>query len=445
MPAVPFPRLDGGDVDPWRWHLAITAVFAALVCWRLGIPSKIYFDEVHYVPAARKMLAHLPANAEHPLLGKSAIAAAIALWGDSPVVWRIPSAVMGVVGLFAFGRMLWWAGHIGGHARGRVASVAGMVLLATDFAWFIQSRIAMLDMVMAGFAMMALWLVAAACALPAGTPVWQRSVRLALGGVCLGLAMGAKWSVLPVVALVGLFAVAARGLTGGRAAMARADLAPFPGVSLVEILFYLGSVPLIAYVATFFPAFGWSQNAPSLIGLPQWHTYMLELQASVIKHHPYQSVWYQWVGNWRAIWYLYENVDGAQRGVVLIGNPFSMLVGLGALAWCGWATVRPGGRQRWDTGLVVALYAACLMLWIVGAKPVQFYYHYLLPGTFLMAALALAVEDLWQAGPRWRREALGIVVIAVGIFVWFWPIIAAMPLHKGAMSYEDWMWLKSWQ
>ena len=64
---------------------------------------------------------------------------------------------------------------------------------------------------------------------------------------------------------------------------------------------------------------------------------MLALQASVTKHHPYQSVWYQWIVNWRAIWYLYEFVDGAQRGIVLIGNPFTMLAGLVALGWCGWA------------------------------------------------------------------------------------------------------------
>ena len=41
--------------------------------------------------------------------------------------------------LFAFGRLLWWA------SGRRFATLAGMLLLATSFAWFIQSRIAMLD------------------------------------------------------------------------------------------------------------------------------------------------------------------------------------------------------------------------------------------------------------------------------------------------------------
>jgi dolichyl-phosphate-mannose--protein O-mannosyl transferase len=93
----------------------------------------------------------------------------------------------------------------------------------------------------------------------------------------------------------------------------------------------------------------------------------------------------------------------------------------------------------------VVLYAATLGLWIVGNKPVQFYYHYLLPGTFLMAALALAVDALWQSGQRWRREAVGILLLSLAVFGWFWPILSAQPLHRGTASFEDWMWLGSWR
>ena len=65
----------------------------------------------------------------------------------------------------------------------------------------------MLDMIMAGFGMVALWQFAAALRdLTARRARW----RLALCGVCLGLALGAKWSVAPVALLPGLaFLVAA--------------------------------------------------------------------------------------------------------------------------------------------------------------------------------------------------------------------------------------------
>ena len=194
---APYPTAT--EKDPLAWCIGIALAFAALVWWRLGIPSKIYFDEVHYVNAARKLLQLMPANAEHPLVGKEMIAAAIAIWGDAPMVWRIPSALMGCIGFYAFCRAMWFA-------SGRAfATQAASVLLFTDFSWFVQSRIAMLDMVMAGFGMVGLWQVAAAVR-QSGTGAESLSLiraRLALAGVCFGLAMGAKWSILPAVALVG--------------------------------------------------------------------------------------------------------------------------------------------------------------------------------------------------------------------------------------------------
>jgi 4-amino-4-deoxy-L-arabinose transferase-like glycosyltransferase len=58
------------------------------------------------------------------MLGKAMIAASIRLFGDGPLGWRLPSALCGIVGLWAFGRAMWLAS---GRA---MASVAAMVLLA---------------------------------------------------------------------------------------------------------------------------------------------------------------------------------------------------------------------------------------------------------------------------------------------------------------------------
>ena len=74
MTTVPAPQR-----DPLGWTLLIALAFLGLCLHRLGIPTKIYFDETHYVPAARKLLALTRANPEHPMLSKEAIAAAIAL------------------------------------------------------------------------------------------------------------------------------------------------------------------------------------------------------------------------------------------------------------------------------------------------------------------------------------------------------------------------------
>jgi dolichyl-phosphate-mannose-protein mannosyltransferase len=439
MTRLPIPAAHATR-DPLPWHVAIAVLFAVLVFWHLGLPDKIYFDEVHYVPAARAMLARVQANPEHPLFAKSLIALSIAALGDTPFAWRLPSAVFGVLGLFAFGRMVWWS------SGRRFASLAGMVLLASNFMWFVQSRIAMLDMVMAGLVMVALWLLSAAIALPRAVPPIARRWRLAAAGVAMGLSLGAKWSGLPVLLLIVAVVVATRVLAALRNWTGGTMVAPTPGVGTRALLGWLILCPALTYWLTWLPGALWHGDAVPLLHMIDWHQGMIRLQASVTKPHPYQSVWWQWVIDQRSVWYLYEPVDGAQRGVMLIGNPFTMLVGLVALAWCVYAgLVRRELGERAAPLLAVALYAASLSLWLVAHKPVQFYYHYLLPGSFLAAALALMLDALWRAGRDGQRAAMGALALAVGVFGWFWPVLSAAPLHDGVMSFQRWMWVESWR
>lgn len=419
------------DQDPATWCGAITIFFLALVWWRLAIPHEIYFDEVHYVNAARKQLGHIRVNPEHPMLAKTILAMMIEWLGDRSLVWRIPSAVGGALGLFAFSRIVWFAS---GSAR---AAIIATVLVATDFFWFIQSRIAMLDMTMASLAMLAGWQLAAAIRQP-----HQGRWRLALGGVLMGLSLGAKWSVAPLLALPGLvFLILKLRDNGWRFAWARSG-GPVPGISLIEAAIWLGLVPLAVYWATFWPAFHWAARPVDPWDPIGWHQHMLILQDSVKKPHPYRSVWYQWISNWRAIWYLYKEVEGAQRGVVLIGNPFTMYAGLVALVW---AAIEAVQRRRKDLIAFIALYIASLLFWALSGKPVQFIYHYLLPSTFLMAILALALDAAGQRKDRWRRLMPIGIGLSVIMFAVFYPIISAFPLCCGRPSFEFWMWLPRWR
>lgn len=417
--------------DPLPWCLALCMAFLALCLHRLGTPSKIYFDEVHYVIAARKLLDGIRANPEHPMFGKEVIAAAIAVLGDRPWAWRIPMVIFGTLGLHAFGRFIW-------HLSYRpFATVAAMFLLATNFLWFIESRIAMLDMVQAGLGMVALWQFAALIRAPASRP----RVRLAVCAITMGLSLGAKWSIAPVLVLPGLTFLILRMRERGWKIVGMRGAGPVPGISLAEAAFWLGLLPLAIYWLTFLPGFFWTERPIDPLGFITHHEYMLQLQDSVKRLHPYRSVWYQWVANWRAIWYLYEFVDGAQRGIVLLGNPFSMLAGLPALLWCLWIGLR---RHRWDALALVALYVITLGIWAVNGKPIQFYYHYLLPASFLMGCLALALDALWARTDKWRWTTPVALAAAGAMFLYFYPVISAARLD-GKRAFEQWTWLPTWR
>src|SRR5690606_27829834 len=96
-------------------------------------------------------LSH-PVNPEHPPLGKELIALGMALIGDRPLGWRLPSALFGTLGLFAAMRAMWFA------SLSRFATVTFGILLATAFPLFVHSRIAMLDVFMCSFVLLALWM-----------------------------------------------------------------------------------------------------------------------------------------------------------------------------------------------------------------------------------------------------------------------------------------------
>ncbi|MGI8943123.1 MAG: phospholipid carrier-dependent glycosyltransferase [Qipengyuania sp.] len=421
------------ESDPIRLCAGLAGGLWLLCLVRLGIPAQPYFDEVHYLPAARELLALGEfTNREHPLLGKQIIAAGIALLGDNPWGWRLLPSLFGALALFAAMRALWFV------TCSRFATLAYGVLLASGFLLFVHARIAMLDIFALAFLAIAYWQCAGAMREPE-TGRW----RLAVAGVALGFAMASKWSAVPLAMVPGLAFLALRWGAGRRRLLFSRRGAPVPGIRLVEAALWLGALPLALYALTYLPAFWFADGAigspAGSSGLIEHHRRMLDMQASVVQPHPYQSSWPQWVLNLRAIWYLYEHIDGAQRGILLIGNPLTMLMGLVAMTWCAWRGFVRG--QALPFG-VAMLYFVSLGFWMLADKPVQFYYHYLLPSMFLLAALALALDEVWRSGRRWL--ALAPLVASVGLFFFFYPVLSAAALD-GPMAFLRWTWLQSWR
>ncbi|WP_432200163.1 phospholipid carrier-dependent glycosyltransferase [Erythrobacter sp. W53] len=414
------------DADPIVWIALITVLFWLLTLVRLGIPAEPYFDEVHYLPAARDFLAMgIFSNREHPLLGKELLAAAIWLFGDNPWGWRILPTFMGALTLFAAMRTMWHG------SRSAFATIAFGLLLVSGFHLFVHARIAMLDIFFASFLTVAGWQFSAAVRRP------ERGRHHLIGtGLAIGLALASKWNAIPFAPLPGLAFFAYRLRAGRRRLVLSTRGAPVPGVSLLEAALWLGVLPLLIYALTFAPGFFFAQQPMS--GLIEHHMLMLDLQTQVLQEHPYQSTWPQWLMNSRSIWFIYEPVEGVQRGIVLLGNPLTMLLGLPALLWCAWRAV----RHRCPAAIgIVTLYVAGVGFWIIAAKPVQFYYHYFFPSIALLAALTLALDDIWRSG----RKALAIVPIlaSLALFAYFFPILSAAPLED-ASAFTKWMWLDSW-
>ncbi len=175
-PVIAPQRVPGSKPARWRrlpvpdsTLVFVVVVLVALFCRILYLPSPdkaLIFDEVYYVNAARVILgwpvpagaayADQPAghdpNQEHPPLGKLLIAGSMALFGDRPLGWRLPSIVAGMASLLLLYGVV---RDLGGEAW---LAVLASTLFAFDNLVLVHSRIATLDMTLVAFLLLSAWL-----------------------------------------------------------------------------------------------------------------------------------------------------------------------------------------------------------------------------------------------------------------------------------------------
>jgi dolichyl-phosphate-mannose--protein O-mannosyl transferase len=398
---------------PLPLALFIFALAEAWFAFRLAIPHQLVFDETHYIPAARALIALSgPTNVEHPLLGKSLIALGMRLFGDTRFGWRVMSTLAGSATVTAIFATVWQI------TRRRRPSVVAAALTLLGFTVYIQARIAMLDGFMLAFLTSAIAMIATT--LRHGG--WQRWI---IASILLGCAVACKWTAAPYVA----FAAAAFVI------LKREDPRRFPGLTTIPALATLGLISIATYFATFAPAFFYASEPLTLARLLPSQLEMYQRQTQMLPAHTYQSQWWTWPLMIRPIWYLYEPADGAQRGILLLGNPAVMWSGLVAVAACWWGWVRSGSPRLFAAA---ALWTGSLAIWAVIPKSLGFYYYYYPSSVFIVIAIVLALD-------HWRRRGwdLALLVVAAGLAVYFYPVLSAQPL-SGPAAFHHWTWFSTW-
>lgn len=164
---------------------------------------------------------------------------------------------------------------------------------------------------------------------------------------------------------------------------------------------------------------------------------MLSLQTQVIAPHPYQSSWPSWPFDIRPIWYLFEVHEGGERGILMLANPATAVLGLIGAAGC---------TARWwrthDLRMAVAV-GLWLFAWLIFAaipKSIGFAYYYV-PAS-LMLAIPTAALFHRDDGKHGGLLAIPVITALCG-FIAFYPIYAAITMEKG--FYERLMWMEKWR
>jgi dolichyl-phosphate-mannose-protein mannosyltransferase len=414
--------------------VAVILFFAAHFVLLVGVttPDKFYFDEVHYVPAARQMLQPImPAavlNPMHPPLAKQLMALSIGAFGDGPLGWRYPSVLFGSLAIVAM--------YLCGLALFAVQgpAVAAALLAFFNQMLFVQSRIAMLDIFALTFGLFGV------AAFIHGFRRKNPRGLFALAGLAFGCSIACKWSGLFALATCVAIVAAVRLMQNWRAQFAdgnaddwyRLDLWPNFRATHFAACFVL--IPGIVYFANFIPVYGLSLSDI----VEAQRRIFVDNTTTAIAGHTYMSAWPSWPFLVRPVWYLFDKINEDRiAAVVFLGNPLVLWPALPALVVClrDWIV-----RRRWDAFLILAFYFGPSLAWAMLPRTLGFLYYYLPSAT--VASLALVYVLRRGNGPCWLLWAF--VAVAFTGFAAMLPISAAfvgtsMATFNRLMLFQNWI------
>jgi dolichyl-phosphate-mannose-protein mannosyltransferase len=490
----------------WRWGApaAVTAVAAATRLVGLGHPDTLVFDETYYVKDAFTLSqlgyeGSWPADANaafnagdpsgylsspsfvaHPPMGKWIIAAGMAVFGPGePFGWRVSVAVVGV--LLVMLTMV--AAHLL-FARPLLTVIAGG-LLAIDGNAIVLSRVALLDTMLAFFALLGVVFVLldrgfaqrrlAAWVGRRGAGGWGPVLLwrpwLLAAAVAFGLATGVKWSGAYFLAVFGVYVVVAELLLRRAAGI---EFWLTGGVLKQAPVTFLLTVPLAAavHLATWTGWFvtdggyhrqwvegGGERWAGMLTWVPDAFQNWWHYQAGVYGYHVgensphgYQSNPLTWLFLVRPTSMYWQGLSNGYVETILdIANPLIWWAAAAAAFFLVVRVVRGLLRREpvWREAFILIGLAAGYLPWLLYLHRTVFTFYTIAFEPYLILALTAALGMLLgtAADPQSRRtvglRTVGVfLAVCVAMSVFFLPIWTAMPV-------PDWffrihLWLPSW-
>jgi dolichyl-phosphate-mannose-protein mannosyltransferase len=507
----------------WTWGgpalVMLVAVLTRLV--GLGHPHELVFDETYYVKDAYTLM-HLgyegswPADANlafnaghpdifldapsfvaHPPVGKWLIAIGLALFGAGDSFgWRISVAVCGI--LLVLVTML-LAKRL---FRSTLLAVIAGGLLAIDGEAIVMSRVALLDTMLALFALLGAaavlrdregnarrlddwmsWQDRATSRFAWGPVFWARPWLL-IAGICFGIASGIKWSGLYFLAAFAIYALVSEIVARHRAGV------PFwfGGTVLRQgPVTFLLTVPvaLAVYVAGWAGWFAtgdngtaggyyrhWIENegGQAWSGLLSWVPYDVQnwwhYQASMYGYHVNEHTPHSYQANPLTWLFLvrptsmYWHANGNDAETILgLANPLIWWAATAAVFFLTFRMVR--ALVRWvravplqtptlvRDGFILVGFAAGYLPWLLylGRTVFQFYTIAFEPFMVLALTAAIATQLGSASDPTPRRVAgLRVVGVFLGLCVvlslFFLPIWTGAEIPRWLMQMH--FWFPSW-
>jgi dolichyl-phosphate-mannose--protein O-mannosyl transferase len=182
---------------------------------------------------------------------------------------------------------------------------------------------------------------------------------------------------------------------------------------------------------------------------------MFEYHDTLKATHPYSSRWWEWPLDMVPVAYYYQDHRANQSDenacciyeITSMPNPTILWFGL---IFVPWVAVLAWRERNKGYALIVLTYLLQWLPWMRSPR-ITFAYHFYVDIPLICLCTAIVLQRLWewgkrqtQPGGRWMGGLAvgGYLALAVGAFVYFYPILAAHPISWNAWHHR--MWIGTW-
>ena len=403
--------------------ISLIITFALILrLWRLNLPTGYIFDEVYYAKNANSLIRNgVELNAQgqaefivHPPLGKWLIGIGIKVFGNDEFGWRISAAVIGtlsVVLIYLITKELF---------KSVFLSNVAAALMALDGLALVMSRVALLDIFLMFFILLAFYFLIK-------NDLW-------LSGVAIGLAAATKWSAIFLIPFFILLTLNSL------------QIEPVKWVKrAAQFIFMPALIYLISWSGWIFTGSGWDRQSGSNVFTSLWkyHTAILDFHRNLVETHSYAANPWSWLILGRPTSFFYQTPSGCgastcSQEILAIGTPILWWAGIFAIALTFGFFV--AHRDRIST-VILAGIAGTYLPWFLIQGRTTFYFYAISILPFLILALIYAFNWALKYGDYRKQIILFLAVVALN-FIYFLPILLGIEI-----PYSQWlsrMWLRSW-
>jgi dolichyl-phosphate-mannose-protein mannosyltransferase len=372
--------------------------------------SGTYWDEIYYTRTAEQTLKlKSPSQWDHPPTSKLIMAAGIAVFGHNPFAWRIGGVIFAALGILL---VYFFAKRVFKSSR---AGLIAAFLLTFEFMHFVEARIAVPETYVFFFVIAMFYFF---------YRYWEDPQRngkhLFLSLVFFGLGFSTKWTVM-------------YGFGGMLLLLIVLKLCK-PVICKNEVLWFVGGLAaaVAIYMASYTTYFLAGHGAHDF-----WHMQfdMYRFHANLTATHPASSPWWSWPVMLRPVWMYVGSFDGSTGYISTLGNPALWWAGIAAMLGIFWLAI----KHRNNIAIFISI--PFLIQWLVflSVHRVIFIYHFFPNVLFIILAITLWIQWLWDKYKWGKWVVAGYLVLNVICFALFFPVLSGLPMSQGYLHSLKWM------